>query len=40
MRLVHFQPVFIYLLEGENRVTLRSPDVNDVIFEKIIQVLV
>ena len=32
--------LFIYLLEGENRVTLRSPDVNDVIFEKIIQVLV
>ena len=37
MHLVHFQPVFIYLLEGENRVTLRSPDVNDVIFEKIIK---
>ena len=40
MHLVHFQLVFIYLLEGENRVTLRSPDVNDVIFDKIIQVLV
>ena len=40
MHLVHFQPVFIYLLEGENRVTLRSPDVNDVIFKKTIQVLV
>ena len=40
MHLVLFQPVFVYLLEGENRVTLRFPDVNDVICEKIIQVLV
>ena len=43
----HYMPNFsnascslsAFILEGENKWTLRTPDVNDVIFEKIIQVL-